>query len=369
MPSSSRLFLVSGSLDSTSVIPRESFVNLNIWERTHIEEWVRNTPEILGEELLILTIEFDFFVQSRDRLDVLALDHNGNLVVIELKRDVSGGYADLQAIRYAAMVSSMTIQKLIPHFRAYRSKYYSEELTDTEAIDCIKKFVDLETFTQLSNKPRIILCSEDFSQEITTSVLWLREFNMDISCVEIVPYKVRDSIIIASTVVIPLKSALAYQIEIKSKEEEREQAAQSGRLDTMRTLLDNGAIKEGQVIFFKNGLPPYVQYDQGSPVFEAVVTGKYNRRNAIKWKKDDTEYSLSGLAWKILKDLHPENKDPGGLSGKWYWTNAEGVSLGHLEEQIKDDNNFLPRLRPEPDQVGLDVASAARQDGPSSGGH
>ena len=35
----------------------------------------------------------------------------GNLVVVELKRDTFAGYADLQSIRYAAMVSTMTIEQ------------------------------------------------------------------------------------------------------------------------------------------------------------------------------------------------------------------------------------------------------------------
>src|SRR5439155_26490753 len=103
---------------------------LNIWERQHIEEWVRANPEILGEDLLVLTIEFDRFTNSSDRLDILALDRDGNLVVVELKRDAAAGYTDLQAIRYAAMVSSMTIEKLLPYYIAYRKRHYGEQLSE-----------------------------------------------------------------------------------------------------------------------------------------------------------------------------------------------------------------------------------------------
>ena len=93
------IFVISDTLEKAEKILPETFVGLNIWERTHIEEWVRLNPDILGEDLLILTVEFDRFTQSTDRLDILALDVAGNLVIIELKRDSVSGYADLQAIR------------------------------------------------------------------------------------------------------------------------------------------------------------------------------------------------------------------------------------------------------------------------------
>jgi RecB family endonuclease NucS len=85
------IFSISGTLDKAEKIPAGKFTDLNIWERKHIEQWVDDNPEILGEELLILTSEFDRFVKSSDRLDVLALDRVGNLVVIELKRDSLAG--------------------------------------------------------------------------------------------------------------------------------------------------------------------------------------------------------------------------------------------------------------------------------------
>ncbi|MGE0680910.1 MAG: hypothetical protein AB7P69_08410 [Candidatus Binatia bacterium] len=112
------IFSISSTLDKAEKITEATFVGLNIWERQHIEEWVRANPEILGEDLLIPTIELGRFINSGDRLDTLALDRDGNWVVVELKRDAAAGYADLQAIRYAAMISSMTIEKLLPSYIA-----------------------------------------------------------------------------------------------------------------------------------------------------------------------------------------------------------------------------------------------------------
>jgi len=68
---------------------------------------------MLGEELLVITSEFSRFDKSNKRLDVLALDKFGTIVIIELKLTAEGSHADLQAIRYAAFCSTMTMANII----------------------------------------------------------------------------------------------------------------------------------------------------------------------------------------------------------------------------------------------------------------
>lgn len=332
------IFSISNGLDKATKIKGSSFTNLNIWERTHIEEWVRTNPEILGEDLLIVSIEFDRFSNSNDRLDLLAVDREGNLVVVELKRDSAAGYADLQAIRYAAMVSSMTIDKLVPYYISYKKKYDDELLTDLEAKEQIIEFVESDSFSELSTKPRIILCSEGFSAEITTTVLWLRESEIDISCVSITPYKVDDKVIVVPKVVIPLEEAKQYLIDIKRKEEEREQSSRKVRPKTMKILLENKLVQEGDKLSLKNGLPSWLTYNENDPIFKATITGKQGQSNAIIWEKDGNEYAVSALAWKIFKDLHPANKNPGGVNGNWHWVNSEGKSLWEVAEEFLAQN-------------------------------
>jgi hypothetical protein len=328
------IFSISNGLDKAVKISESTFIGLNIWERTHIEEWVRSNPEILGEDLLVLSIEFDRFVNSNNRLDILALDRDGNLVIVELKRDSAAGYADLQAIRYAAMVSSMTIDNLLPYYIAYRKKHYAEQLSEGEARDQIVEFVESDSFSELSKKPRIILCSEGFSQEITTTVLWLRDSQIDIGCVKITPYKVDEMIIIVPKVLIPLQEAKQYLIDIKIKEEEKELTSRKYRPKTMRILIENGLVKQGDLIFLKNALPSYVHYNEQDQTFQAVITGKLGQSDGVKWMKDMAEYSISALAWKIFKYLHPDNKDPGGVNGNWHWVNANGKPLWEIAEEF-----------------------------------
>lgn len=328
------IFLVSKDLKSVEKSEKQGFQRMNLWERKHIEEWVRKAPEILGEDLLVVGVEFDQFSSSKDRLDILAVDRQGKLVVVELKRDPSAGYADLQAVRYAAMVSSMTVASLAPHYLAYLRKYMKEDKINLEdAKSRIFEFVEDENFEELSTKPRVILCSEDFSREVTATVLWLRQFGVDISCVKFSPYLVEDKVIIIPTKIIPLPEAEEYQIKIQKKQEEsREGGNGSKRPRTMQILLDNGIVKGGERVYLKNALPAHLQYKKGDTMFSGVLTGKRGKSNAIVWDKDGKEYSISMLAWTIFRDTHPEKKDPGGVNGSWHWVLNNDKTLWSLAE-------------------------------------
>ncbi len=239
------IFVISEDLGAIEKVEAKSFAALDVWERKHIQEWVRRHPEILGEDLLIVNMEFDRFQGSRDRLDLLALDRDANLVVVELKRDSLAGYADLQAVRYAAMVSAMTVEQLLSHYADYRKKTTGEQASKEELKAEIDDFVELEGFEELSSRPRIILCSEDFSQEITTTVLWLRGFDLDISCVRITPHRLEDKIVLVPEKIIPLKESEQYLTGIQEKEEKRQEARASSTLEVLRAQAEKSGYGEG----------------------------------------------------------------------------------------------------------------------------
>ena len=103
------------------------------------------------EPLLLITSEYDRFEKSDKRLDLLALDKAGKLVIVELKRDVAGSLADLQAIRYAAFCSTMTLDDVVSLYAEFVKK-------DEEAArQTIVEFVDDASFSELDEQPRIIL--------------------------------------------------------------------------------------------------------------------------------------------------------------------------------------------------------------------
>ncbi len=187
-------------------------------ERQDIEKWVEQNPDILGEELLIITTEYDQFDKTSERLDLLAIDKEGNLVVIELKRDDSGKNVDLQAIKYAAYCSTHRLDDLA----AMHAKYLKQKgraATPEQARAKILDFIESDDFEELSDRPRIILVSKEFRPEVTASVLWLRKFGMDIRCVKLDLYQLSDdAVAVNSSVLIPLPEAEEYLVKAERKE-------------------------------------------------------------------------------------------------------------------------------------------------------
>lgn len=144
-----------------------TFAHLEIKERANLQHVLRDHIEVLDSDLRVIAEEYGNWEDSRRRIDLLALDKQQRLVVIELKRTETGGHMDLQALRYAAMVSAMTFEQVIDAHEAYLAK---RGLPDAgEAAERIREFLELppDEDAEISSDVRILLVSGDFSREIT----------------------------------------------------------------------------------------------------------------------------------------------------------------------------------------------------------
>ena len=81
------MYIIDKQTNSIQNILIISFLYLGFREREHLQEWLEGNPEALGEELLIIQKEFSGFIETNERLDLLALDKKGNAVIIENKLD------------------------------------------------------------------------------------------------------------------------------------------------------------------------------------------------------------------------------------------------------------------------------------------
>lgn len=189
--------------------------DLNLKERFDIQEWVESDATILGEELMIIAKEL--VLPSKKRLDLLAIDKKGCLVVIELKRDFSGSEIEWQSIKYASYFSSLEDKEIIQIYANY-AKYSLEQASAD-----IEEFLNLEEDWKiaLNKQQRIILVAGQFNSDVISAVLWLREHTVDISCVELSPFVDDKQLFIQANILIPIKEAreFVHKWDLKQQEE------------------------------------------------------------------------------------------------------------------------------------------------------
>ena len=181
-----------------------TFSELNLSERYDIQEWIDDAPEILGEKLLIIGKEI--ILPSGIRLDLLAIDENGNLVIIELKRDNSGNHVEWQAIKYASYCSAFTDEEIFKTYQDYLNKKYNDK--DKNAKQEIENFLIAFEMEKLNKEQRIILVSRDFNSDVASAVLWLNDKGLDIKCIKINSFiSENNELLIYPTQIIPLPEA------------------------------------------------------------------------------------------------------------------------------------------------------------------
>ena len=202
-----------------------TFKDQKLKERQHLQEWIAKSPEVLGEPLLIIQKEFDGFDQTHERLDLLALDKSGKLVVIENKLDDSGRDVTWQAIKYASYCSSLTQEEIFDIYASYLMK--SKE----EAKNLILSFLEVEDFDDIDINPentqRMIFVAANFRKEVTSSVLWLRNFGIDINCIKVSPYMYNGKLMVEFDQIIPIKEAEEYTIKMAEKKKVDSQNAEN----------------------------------------------------------------------------------------------------------------------------------------------
>lgn len=182
-----------------------NFAVEHVLERADLQRAIREYVDVLGEDLLVVAEEFGDFADVRRRIDLLCVDREGQLVVVELKRIDDGGHMELQALRYAAMVSTMTFDQLAETYDRFQRQTQDEYTGNARAL--LAEFLDDVGGDDavLERRVRIILVSAGFDTQITTTVLWLNDlYGLDMTCIRLTPYRVADRLLLDVQQVMPL---------------------------------------------------------------------------------------------------------------------------------------------------------------------
>ncbi len=219
MSAEPQLFRINPESRESERIEEVEFAQLGLQERRDIQEWVAANPGILGEDLLIIGKEFSGFDRTDERLDLLAVDVDGKLVVIELKRDDTGADAHWQAIKYASYLHRASADDII------RMLGDHDGVSESEARNKLLQHLGADDLGILNNDQRIILASHRFAPEVTSAAVWLNEKAPGedlITCIQLTPYKDEktDSLYIQANTLIPVPGVDEYVIGIGDSPDE-----------------------------------------------------------------------------------------------------------------------------------------------------
>lgn len=207
---------------------KTTFSQMQLQERRDLQRLLRANISVVAPDTLVIAEEFGDWDESRRRIDLLGIDRDANLVVVELKRTEDGGHMELQAIRYAAMVSTMTFEQAADVFARYQEQIgCSEADARAELLDFLGwDEPDEDAFAQ---DVRIVLASAEFARELTTSVLWLIERGIDIRCVRLQPYDHDGRVFVDVQQIIPLPEIAEYQVRVTEKKRKEREARSDTR--------------------------------------------------------------------------------------------------------------------------------------------
>lgn len=311
-----------------------------------LEDWVERAPEILDEELLIVgrQVEVD---AGRDRLDLLALDLDANLVVIELKRDLIGGDADLQALRYAAMIAHWTDETV----RGLAENYWRSSGQDR---DVFTKEVDdfCDAGYEVNGSQRILLVGRNVHPRVATMALWLRQTGIDIRVLSMDLYRDGERLYLTSQTIIPLPTEhdVAAQPQPAASDKEWRRDGPAWHLEEQ--LADDGrAILEHLISILREGLP-----DAEGPHWpqKNYVTWRSGGRNWMRAYTDNphqVSLMLYGLAHLPLDEIserlglptqdkaesHEVSRIAPGRSPSHVWINIKTLEdLTRIEPEIRE---------------------------------
>lgn len=253
-------------------IEKTTFSDLGMKEND-LEEMLRKNIDMLwGEDFSMMIVGQQVRNEKNGRSDLTAIDGEGNIVLIEIKRDKKDiehrkEAFEFQAIRYAANCASIKdgnqlIQDVYaPYVEKHKEEFhskYDKSLTSSEIAQReLDSFLLANDKPQFNRKQKIMLVASDFDEQTLSAVAWLNSNNVDISCYQVLPLKMSDKTLIDIKRILPLEDYEDYFVPIATPSSQSISNARSSEitkrvLPRIDKLIEWGVVKEGDLLKAKN---------------------------------------------------------------------------------------------------------------------
>ncbi|OAS85965.1 hypothetical protein [Metabacillus litoralis] len=234
-----------------------------------IEELLRcNIDMVCDEEESMLIVGRQVRNTHYGRSDLTAVDNNGNIVLIEIKRDRKDIESrkeafEFQAIRYAASYATIEdpedlVNKIYaPYIEKYRTEFENESLTSTELGNRkLTEFLHVNGAEANFNKnQKVILVASEFDEQTLSAVAWLNSNGVNISCYKLIPYKINGDVYINVEKLLPLNNYNDYYVDFLEKNITLKKTGKKlsrRNLPKIDAMIEWGVVKAGDTILAKD---------------------------------------------------------------------------------------------------------------------
>lgn len=289
-------------VDGKAVAVQETtFSSLDMTER-EIEEIIKENTSLITEEESMLIVGQQVRNSSNAISDLIGINQNGDLVLIEIKRDRSDITSrresfEFQAIRYAASFATIKnvdelISKIYVPFLERNQAKVMEGLTITEfANRNVRGFFHSNGLHEddFNERQQIILVASDFDEQTKSAVAWLNRNGVDIHCFQLTPYKINGELFIKSDRILPLENYDDFYVDVTGNA--RSSANNSRRRRVRRILpridqmIEWGVVQPGDVLQARNF------EDQARLLDSGLVMVDGEEKSLQVWLKELTGWS------------------------------------------------------------------------------
>ena len=189
------------------------------YQELNLEEWMESNSDSIVEDGKLFIIGRQVVTNLGGYIDLLAVDRQGAIVVIELKRDRTPRETIAQALEYASFIESLDYNLVEDIYRVYmgdenvilaRDHQSYFELTSDEIVT-------------LNKDQRIVIIGQRISPEVRQTASFLRMKGIRTTCVEFSFFKTSEGKRLFSTEIVvgmetPMKSRVSSETLVKTTE-------------------------------------------------------------------------------------------------------------------------------------------------------
>ena len=176
----------------------------NLELESYLEDWLENSPWALIQDELILWIGRQPSANVEDSTifpDLLGIDSEGNLVIVELKRDKAPKEVVAQLLEYAAWANELSDEQIHEIAEAYFET--GEEFKGKQFHDVFKNVFEIpetDEVPPLNRNLRLYIVAGDIPARVARVCRFLRvSYRIDVSCISVSLFQTESSEKIVST--------------------------------------------------------------------------------------------------------------------------------------------------------------------------